>query len=74
MIVYIGALSTVMITTDKPITILNQSRLSWLMQGCRAHAEGLDEKDNPHSPNEGEMFDWWLFGWTYAQLTMLERN
>jgi hypothetical protein len=61
---------------EKPIKILNHSRLYWLMQGCRAHADGLVQDANPYPPeeHESEPFTWWLFGWTYAQHSMLERN
>ena len=62
-----------MSTAEKPITILNYSRLSWLLEGHRAHTEGLAQDDNP-KPKESEAFDWWLFGWYYAQQSMLERN
>jgi hypothetical protein len=52
---------------------LNNTRLRLLGDGARGRAEGLDQNDNPY-PNESEDFDWWLFGWTYANLALLERN
>lgn len=63
-----------MMLTEKPITILNHTRLAWLFEGMRAQVEGLVQDANPHPTEYGEAFDWWLFGWTYSQMAMLERN
>jgi hypothetical protein len=63
-----------MLTANGRLDIaLNDLRLTLLGEGSRAHALGLEQENNPYIP-ETEYFDWWLFGWTYARLVLLERN
>ena len=58
--------------TNFDVTI-NHARFAWLLEGARGQSHGLEQADNPY-PNESESFDWWLFGWMYNHMAMLERN